>query len=437
MSSARWLNQPVSAESARQPQTWAANLWRGLLFCSLFSIIFAPEFGQGGAIEAGLSPYAKVGAGFRIVDLMIVMLVVAHIAALACLRDCAVRFPKILAWPGLAFLTCIAGAAVYGKMHGGSNFFFDWRGLALGIGLYFVWSFWLRDSSDVRAAILCFAAYGAVRIVILYVAFLIGKPETLMGVPIPVFDGPVLSCVVFTALLALGFRSNTADVRVRLLWGLLATAASLMVLLSFRRTYWGELGMGTMILLWLRREHRLRHFILLALTLAVAVVIMGGSFYTRLRSLDVSRDDSQFSADNADHLHDLEDAWDRVRQSPVMGIGLGMAYSTWQIRNWKAESVMVHNAPLHVWLKYGIAGLISYLWFHVALLRWLLRRSNAETSRHKAVLSIVFAYLAAQFVMTLSFAPWPYSELQRTVLMSFLVAAAVTTVQTDAAHPEL
>jgi len=74
------------------------------------------------------------------------------------------------------------------------------------------------------------------------------------------------------------------------------------------------------------------------------------------------------------------------------GIGLGTSYPTWRIKNWKTESVMVHNAPLHVWLKYGLAGLACYLWFHVALLGWLYRQSKSRTSN--AFLSAVFAYLA-------------------------------------------
>ena len=61
----------------------------------------------------------------------------------------------------------------------------------------------------------------------------------------------------------------------------------------------------------------------------------------------------------------------RCAASPLMGIGVGTAYPTWRIRNWKSESVMVHNAPIHVWLKYGAAGLVCYLWFHLLLLRWL------------------------------------------------------------------
>ena len=107
-----------------------------------------------------------------------------------------------------------------------------------------------------------------------------------------------------------------------------------------------------------------------------------------------------------------------------MGIGVGTAYPTWRIRNWKNESVMVHNAPIHVWLKYGVAGLICYLWFHVVLLRWLYRRSKYAAANDAVFLTVAFAYLTAQFVMTLGFAPWPYSELQLTTLISFILAAA-------------
>ncbi len=108
-----------------------------------------------------------------------------------------------------------------------------------------------------------------------------------------------------------------------------------------------------------------------------------------------------------------------------MGIGLGTSYATWHIRNWKPDSVMVHNAPLHVWLKYGIAGLACYLWFNIALLKWFYGRARSPGTRNPIFLTAAFSYVAAQFVMTLGFAPWPYSELQMTTLLSFLVAAAV------------
>ena len=198
------------------------------------------------------------------------------------------------------------------------------------------------------------------------------------------------------------------------------------MLLCFRRTYWGELGVGTVILLVLRKRHRIRNFALVAATVGVAAILLGNSFASRIQSLDVTGADNEFSADNADHLLDLADAWDQVRQSPLVGIGLGTSYPTWRIRNWKTDSVMVHNAPLHVWLKYGLAGLVCYLWFHLALLGWLYRRAK-QLQPHDSFLSVAFAYLGAQFLMTLGFAPWPYSELQLTTLMSFILAVAVMT----------
>jgi O-antigen ligase len=238
----------------------------------------------------------------------------------------------------------------------------------------------------------------------------------------------VLSCTVFTGLLAFRYSESSRGAS-RLLWSCLAAAAYMFVLLCFRRTYWGELAVGTCILLLLQKRNRIRNVVLLVGMVALAAVILGASFSSRIQSIDVTRGDGEFSADNANHVYDLMDAWYQVRQSPLMGIGVGTSYSTWHIRNWKTESVMVHNAPLHVWLKYGITGLICYLWFHIALLRWLYRRSQAATSRDTAFLGAAFAYLAAQFAMTLGFAPWPYSELQLTTLISFILAAAATADQ--------
>jgi hypothetical protein len=153
----------------------------------------------------------------------------------------------------------------------------------------------------------------------------------------------------------------------------------------------------------------------------LAAAMLGPPFFGRLQSFEVGQTDSEFSADNADHLGDLLDGWDQVRQSPLMGVGT--SYSTWRIRNWKSESVMVHNAPIHVWLKYGLGGLICYLWFHTRLFVCLYRQLKFASPFQAAFLPAAFAYLVAQFVVTLGFAPWPYSELQLTTLISFILAA--------------
>jgi hypothetical protein len=410
--------------STSPPRRWPISFWRGLIFCLLFSVIFLPEFTRNGTSNAWSPFYAKARAGFRFIDLAILILVLTHLVVFGCLRRRIPRLPKSLAIPGVAFLVCIAIAVAYGHSRGGSNFFFDWRSVALGMALYFVWSFWIRNTLDLQAAIRLFAVYMAARIALLYLLYFTGYRDTLLGVSIPIFDGPAISCIVFTALLAFTFQASANGRRERLFWAVLAAAACLIVLLCFRRTYWGELGAGMAILLLLRR-FQLRTYVLIGIAMCGAVQLLGGSLSSRIASLDVTDADSEFSAGNADHVLDLVDAWDQVKAAPLMGIGVGIAYPTSHLRGWKTESVMVHNAPLHVWLKYGLAGLVCYLWFHIALLTWLYRGARRQTGLPGNFLGVVFAYLGAQFVMTLGFAPWPYSELQLTTLISFLIAAAV------------
>ena len=422
--SSNWYRTTLPTELPLRISTrsWAIACWRGLVSCSLFSVIFLPEFPHEGD-AAGSFVYAKAAAGFRFIDLGILILMLVHLSALVCSRRRILRCPRALVLPGTLFLLCIAVAIGYGRLKGGTNLFFDWRGLALGIGLYAVWALWMRTDDELQHVVRLFAIYMAVRVALLFGLYLTGRGETLLGIAIPTFDGPALSAIVFAALLAFRNQERGTDSVYRFLWMALAAASYLLVLLSFRRTYWGELAIGSIILL-LQQRRRLRNLAVAGTMLCLAALVLGKPFADRVQSLDVMQMDGEFSADNSDHVHDLEDAWDQVRQSPVLGIGVGTSYPTWRIRNWKNESVMVHNAPIHVWLKYGLAGLIFYLWFHIALLGWLYRRSKYSGEKHAKFLSVAFAFLAAQFVMTLSFAPWPYSELQLTSLISFILAAA-------------
>jgi O-antigen ligase len=204
----------------------------------------------------------------------------------------------------------------------------------------------------------------------------------------------------------------------------LAIASASMVVLCFRRTYWVELTVGGLVLILFSRRRRASSVLKFAAALAVAAILLGAPFYARLQSFNLFQTSSQFSEDNGDHLDDLLDAWDQLQQSPFLGAGLGMPYPTWRIRNWKSESVMVHNAPIHVWLRYGLCGLVFYLWFHAALFRWLKTRIRIASGRQHAFLVAALAFLVAQFAVSLTFAPWPFSELQSVTLISFLLTGA-------------
>ena len=168
------------------PQTAAADFF----FAYCFSVILLPEFSRDGNSAPGSFLYFRAIGSLRFIDLAIIALIVSHVAALACFRRKVIYFPRALAVPGLAFLACIVTGICYGSLRGGTNFFFDWRALALGLGLYLVWAVWIRTASDLNLAIRIFAIYMAVRIVILYALHLAGYRETLAGVRIPTFDGP-------------------------------------------------------------------------------------------------------------------------------------------------------------------------------------------------------------------------------------------------------
>jgi O-antigen ligase len=301
-----------------------------------------------------------------------------------------------------------------------------------------------------------FAAFMVIRIAFIYLQFLRGGGDTLVGIRIPVFDGPTLSAVVFTALLALCVSEAAADRSAKLLWISLSAASYLLVLVCFRRTFWVELGIGTLFLFVVQRRGRAPKLLLGTLVIAMVTAILGPTFIERVRSLDFSEGDSEFSQGNPDHVGEVLDAWEQVERHPLMGIGLGRSFQTLRVQTWKEESVMVHNAPLHVWLKYGLLGLMCYVWFHFALLRWLWRirghdlmetmrltrlgcvrpgeslsvrlsrrRTLGRSSLAGSIASAVLAYLAAQFIVSLGFAPWPYSSVQSTTLIAFALAMAM------------
>ena len=88
--------------------------------------------------------------------------------------------------------------------------------------------------------------------------------------------------------------------------------------------------------------------------------------------------ESVYSTTNQDHLNDLLEAWEEIRASPIVGLGIGRFYETPLLTPWKETSFEVHNALLQVWLKFGLIGLIAFLGFHLAWgrasLEWLIPR---------------------------------------------------------------
>jgi hypothetical protein len=418
---ARW---DASPHSAFQPRV-ATRIARAVMLSLLLCLVFVPEYVQGNgdpAVKSAL--YRTAVAGLRLIDVLVLIVFVVHGFALGCMRQRRRPLPLQLGLPIAGFGIAILAGLLYGLGRGGHNFFFDWRALALGVGFYVAYRFWIHTPDDARTAVHILAVVAGVRIVTAFAAYFSGGGDMLLDLRIPLFDGPTLSAVVFAGLLAISLSTKGSGWNNRWRWMLFGGFAVFLVALCFRRSYWAEMAIGLIVLAATSKGRRLRPLLLLAFAGGIASVALGRPFMERLSSLDFTQSDSAYAEDNVDHVGDVLDAWDEVRASPVMGIGLGRAYPTWRIRDWKEESAMVHNAPLHVWLKYGLLGLLFYLAFHLSLFGCLRQEAAHAPPGHGPVVRAILAYLAAQFIVALGFTPWPYSAVQSTNLIAFLLAVA-------------
>ena len=254
----------------------ARRICQALILLPLFSLVLLPEYVQGLGDPASKSALYRVTLGpLRIVDLLLLGLIAAHGVAWASSRRLRVSVPRELALPGLGFMAAIAFAMIYGWLQGGDNLFFDWRALALGVGLYGVFGMWVQSEEEAGWAVQLFAGYIALRVSLIFVDFARGGGDVIVGVRIPVFDGPTLSAAVFAAVLALCLSDTSASRGRSLLWSATGAAGYLLVLMCFRRTFWTELGVATLLLLLAQKQRRARKLLLATAAIVGVAAALG------------------------------------------------------------------------------------------------------------------------------------------------------------------
>ena len=322
--------------------------------------------------------------------------------------------------PLILFTYSIIISMIYGMAHGGRQLFFEWRAIALGV--MFATGFRLVLSRIVLKGV---SLYTIARIIFYIVSvhslLLIVKWVKSGGVPPyngPVFDGPTLSnAVAATSLgVALVFRRKTKNLQ-DIFDMMLVIVNILLVLTALRRTYWGELSVVAAVGFFFLRHSRLKIVLLMGLGVLVFTYIVPKNVQIlRIESIiHFYNIRNPYASTNIGHLEDVKDAYYQVKNSPIWGIGLGTTYIT-IYTEWKKVSWGVHNGPLHVWLRFGLLGLVSYLWFHWRVLRflWVHRKLSLSAS--------LMAYWIGIFVPPLFFSPWPYGALQNTMLLGVLFA---------------
>jgi O-antigen ligase len=334
----------------------------------------------------------------------------------------------------------------YGLANGGSELFYEWRNVALGLAVAFMARQILERLSPPTALRVLFTLLAGRGVWLLARWLLNGGVEPFGG---PIWDGPTLSSLVAATALGVALLHLADSLGPRGVIVLLATAASATVVIAaFRRTYWIELAvLFGVLLLAARRQSTSFRWRLSAVTagLAVMVVIMSTLaaipaeiFMLRVQSVIAPLDTTNTLADtNSFHIADVQDAIDIIKESPIFGIGQGRPYRTQLLAPWIPESWGVHNAILHVWLRFGLLGLVAYLWFHFSVFRWLWH--TGASSRVLAVPNAILAYWVATFVPGLGLSPWPYGALQNTALLGILAALADRWISAElweqAGHP--
>jgi hypothetical protein len=390
-----------------------------LLFV-LFSCLWFREFdsfdGSPGIV------YTQLWRNFRVIDVFLFGIGSIHFLFMIIGHKSWLSIPSRLVRPAFLFFCFLLAGAVHGRMNGGDHVFFDWREFVLALFLIPVFAYWIRTRRELQIAAQVFCFLLACRAAQILIAYLFGGGVTdvVAGIRTPFYDGPMVSGIGLMGLMAFRMKEESTSFGERCYWIAIAFLGYFFVLVCFRRTYWSELVVGTLILLILNRKLILRNILLIGIVLVLTLAVSGRMLYQRIANMAPTATDPVYAYTNLDHLNDILDAFDHIKEHPIAGIGVGVPYGTFRIRAWKTESLGVHNAIMHVWLLYGLFGLLTYLWLHFRLFGWLKSQSRNQVGMLRAFTQLTLAFAIAQFVVTLGFAPWPYGSMQNVIVASFL-----------------
>jgi O-antigen ligase len=410
-------------DDSLSPLWWIAV--GALLLCGLMFNEFATAEGPPSFF------HRKLAGGFSIANVTILLF--AYVAALRRLRLGAANVSRACVYSVVAVSIPVVLSVWVGVAHGSTNPFGSWKDLLMGALFAFgLWSTIAQRESDVRRFAELFVIVTTGYSVYLLGRYLLGGgvvTQTLGRTP--VFDAPTLDFLVGTVALSLAML--TTDSR-RRLWLSGIVLPTIVIVLSLRRHSWGELAVVVCILgavrgvrLWDRRQGRVAPVLVVIAIAGLAVALgTGGSRFTqRLASFNVAHaSTARYDNTNQSHLDDIRDGWDQVRHHWILGLGVGVRFVGARTFSWKGQGGDIHNGILTVWVIFGLLGVVEYLGGHVLLFRLLRRRVRSEQGEAAAVARGAFAFLLAQFLVSLTFVTWPFAFWQESILTFAFIALA-------------
>ena len=338
----------------------------------LLAVVVLCEGDESGFAPALAGVYEPVAAGIAPVDGLLA-LVVAAVALDLVRRGEPLRLPGPLALPlALLGLAAVAGA-VAGVGRGASpvDALYEGRSLVYLVLVPIVAVNAIRTRAQLMAGLGMLAALAVVKAALGLLAFGAGQGQIVDGSPITYYE-PLSNLLIMLTLLAVVACLLLGVGRRLPVWLVLASPALLACfVLSFRRSFWIGLALGTLLVVAIVSMSATGRRIVLPVAPLVAGALLAlatigvepqGPVAERFESLRPSSITA--NAEDRYRIDERVNVLAELRGQPVTGLGLAIPWSSAE-RPLPVEHLdgrrYVHVVALWHWLKLGLLGLVAYL----------------------------------------------------------------------------
>ena len=385
-----------------------------------------------GLVPESLAPQISIGLGV-IKAHEIAILLLAALAFMRALGGAPFKTYGPWFWPVLLFFLLTVTAIVVGKLNGATikDALSEGRASVAWLTLFMVVSL-LRTEAQLKRFVGGIVFVGVLVALALIAQFATGKSfiqnarvETLVTVNqanpdiVRSLSGGGIYFVVFSGLLLLG-RLMTRSISTWIALPLLALLIAGLVV-TFGRGVWIASALAALLMSY--RLARLKGVLGLVAT-GVASGVVGlallASFKPAVievamdRVLSTTQETLGHNTSLGWRAEEARFALKRLADSPVVGIGMGVAYKPITRMNGvtitESDEVLtryIHNAYLGLWLKFGVLGLLAAAWFSWGTVRRGIQVLNQMVDpRYKALAAASVAAFLVPLIVSVTQPEW-------------------------------
>lgn len=336
-------------------------------------------------------------------DVLILLLLVGRL--LKRVTQDVVIIPKPLGYPIMACILVGLFSFLYATV--GFNVSTTTAGIELRalihLSLFFVVCYYVKNNAQLKSLLLGMGIIASVVSGLLILQYILGRDTSIVAGRLEILNTSGQNFTDVIRILVPGaslmFFALNVFVSIYIMKGLrygrlfllLSIAVLTMgMILTFTRVYWVMILTGIMFLLFLARRRAIIYprisFLLVGVFLALVIFLQSRVLNPAVieeavfkRSLSILRAPSNFQHDTL-FMRYLESryAWEKIKENPWLGIGLGKAYRPLIFGKTKYENTVggtfLHNGYLATQLKMGLPGTLTFFWLMVAFFARLLKR---------------------------------------------------------------